>query len=445
MLNAVPMRLGCLFAAVAPISALCCNGKSETPPNPPTEVASAQNEPAALRHLPQVERLRKEAIKIRTLVADEDFSDLAPLRKTLEGVRLVQLGEQTHGDGATFEAKVRLIKFLHREMGFGVVAFESGLYDCDKAWKHIRAGADAIAAARGAIFPLWSRSAQVTPLWRYISQQATSEQPLVLAGFDSQFTGRFSYQELIRELGQVTGKPETAKLLAPVIKHGPKKTPKKKRKQIRDAIASLTNATSGADAAFWKQLLRSIRAQAESQWEQEDGGLMATMSVASNAGRDRQMAANLIWLANERYPGKKIIVWGATMHLARNTPTLEEKGLLFGRSRPYEKLRNMGHFVHQEFGKQVYTIGFLAREGKWALAGGSRFSAPIEKAPKGSFADLFTRAGFELAFLDLRGRASWGAEMVARPMGYAEMMGDWTNVVDGFFFTRKMTPSTTAQ
>ena len=34
--------------------------------------------------------------------------------------------------------------------------------------------------------------------------------------------------------------------------------------------------------------------------------------------RDAQMADNLLWLARERYAGRKIIVWAATSHASRN-------------------------------------------------------------------------------------------------------------------------------
>jgi erythromycin esterase len=66
-----------------------------------------------------------------------DFSDLEGLKPILPGVQVVMLGEPSHGDGTTFSAKIRLIKFLHQEMGFDVLAFESGFYDCRNAWRRM--------------------------------------------------------------------------------------------------------------------------------------------------------------------------------------------------------------------------------------------------------------------------------------------------------------------
>jgi hypothetical protein len=90
--------------------------------------------PAAARDDPRITWLKNHAITLHSIdPADEDFADLEPLRWAIGDARIVQLGEQSHQDGATFHAKARLIKFLHQKMGFDVLAVESGLYDCRKA------------------------------------------------------------------------------------------------------------------------------------------------------------------------------------------------------------------------------------------------------------------------------------------------------------------------
>ena len=81
---------------------------------------------------PRVAYLKNSAIELTTIDPEhEDFSDLLPLKQEIGNARIVMLGEQTHGEGETMSAKIRLIKFLHREMGFDVLAFESSIFEVD--------------------------------------------------------------------------------------------------------------------------------------------------------------------------------------------------------------------------------------------------------------------------------------------------------------------------
>lgn len=49
-----------------------------------------------------------------------NFEDLTFLSEVLEGNKILGLGEQSHLDGASNDARVRLIKYLHEELGYNV-------------------------------------------------------------------------------------------------------------------------------------------------------------------------------------------------------------------------------------------------------------------------------------------------------------------------------------
>ena len=97
--------------------------------------------------------LKENAVVVSNVEpSNEDYTDFALLKQSLQDITIVGLGEQSHYDGSTFKAKTRLVKFLHQQMGFCVIAFESGFYDCYKAWQEIQAGKTAIDAARKSIY-----------------------------------------------------------------------------------------------------------------------------------------------------------------------------------------------------------------------------------------------------------------------------------------------------
>jgi len=77
----------------------------------------------------------EEFKKFEQLLTDStgNFMNLNRLNNYWSEAQIIALGEQTHFDGATFDAKVQLIKHLHEQLGFNVLAFESGYYDCSKA------------------------------------------------------------------------------------------------------------------------------------------------------------------------------------------------------------------------------------------------------------------------------------------------------------------------
>jgi erythromycin esterase len=375
---------------------------------------------------------------------DEDFSDLEPLRASLEQVRIVQLGEQSHGDGSTFKATIRLVKYLHRELGFSVLAFESGLYGCREVWKRICAGEDPVAAARLGIYGIWSRAREVRPLWQYIATEAQSERPLELAGFDCRLSAIVSRAQFVDELETFVGLSGVAEALRTLTQE-PTASSAAERTRVRNALDAIDarlcddefrSQRQLPELAWWHQVLRSTKGLAQWRWDSEDRERDARHV---DVDRDELMAKNLVWLAEQRHPQAKIIVWAATSHLLRNSGMLQSTAT---GEYPYASDTPMGHRVAAHFGDAVYTLGFLAHHGEIGILEGER--EQLSAAPTGSFEDLFARAGAEHALLDFRARPAevFSRPRVARPCGYVEMLGDWTHVLDGFVFTRIMSGTT---
>ena len=138
---------------------------------------------------------------IRTIDAtDEDFSDLEALADAIGARRLVQLGEPSHGAGACFAAKARIVKFLHQRHGFDVLIWESGLYDVALAHAGMRGADDAMTAARRGVFTLWSMAAEVKPLFDTIKASQATVRPLEMAAFDMQVTADGSTKVFAQDL-----------------------------------------------------------------------------------------------------------------------------------------------------------------------------------------------------------------------------------------------------
>ena len=147
----------------------------------------------------KVSWLKKNSVAVRTIdPADVDFSDLSELKKIIGNAQVVMIGEPNHHVGPIYLAKTRLIKFLHQQMGFDMLAYESGMYDVAKAWQDIKTGKDARQAFRNGIF--FGGREEYKPLIDYLKQAANSSTPLELTGFDSQMNSRYSRDSLFNDL-----------------------------------------------------------------------------------------------------------------------------------------------------------------------------------------------------------------------------------------------------
>ena len=421
---------------------------------------------------PRVAWLQDHAVELDTIEPDgADFGDLDPLKEALDGVRVVMLGEATRGDGSTFLAKTRLIRFLHREMGFDVLALECGFYGCHRAGDELRSGTSPDEALRGGTIAPYTESAQFQPLLDWVADPPDDERPLVLAGIAPQIAGRG--EELLVDLRGVlerTGADPDAipgfESAAEVVGHlgrgsylrGDRPVPSRKsRRRFRRALDAIgerlegpapdaappetENAPSRRELAFWRQELDNLDAEARATWEMGAYRPGEGVSPDVTTLRNRQMAENVLWLAERAHPESKVVVWSQTVLLAREPGRLET-GDLDTKAR-LERFVTIGDVLEDGLGREAtYILGFTAFEGH----SGTPFRDPyrlLDPTP-GSFEELMARTGLEAALVDLRGldRNAWlSGPVIARPLSYKELRGSWPRHLDAFVFLRNPNPS----
>src|SRR4051812_38970245 len=141
--------------------------------------------------LAQAQNIISEYVRSNTHIINPDvtnYTDLAAFGDAIGDAQVVMMGEQDHGDAATFEAKTRLIKYLHEKKGFNVIAFEGDFFALNYWWDHARAhhlALDSFISKN--IFTIWSSCTACSDLlYQYIPSTITQGQPLELTGVDCQ-------------------------------------------------------------------------------------------------------------------------------------------------------------------------------------------------------------------------------------------------------------------
>ncbi|MFP5470138.1 MAG: erythromycin esterase family protein [Bacteroidia bacterium] len=413
---------------------------------------------------PQFESILEHTFSVKSISPDDDdFSDLEILKERIGNASVVMLGEQTHGDGATFEAKTRLVKFLHQEMGFDILAFEGEMYGLMKTDEAIKNGGNHYSAFNKSVYSIWSDSQEFVPLMDYVKKVANTDFPLQLKGFDvqsgSDYMSEFFMNDLKRFLSENNIQFDETFFIPIEIFIKELSGGDFKNYTSSDSLNFVNTCTTLVEKInrlpkskidekiiLWSRLLSNLIVEHQLEMDYINN----VPEIVQNS-RDKAMAENLLFL-KRLYPNRKIICWGASFHFAKSWNTIETNDTIsknyldkisIDQSSPDYDIKEMsqavvmGEYVAKELKEDVYSIAFSSYSGIYNYGK----NKPVYEAPDGSIEKHLFNEGHYYAFVDLS-RLKDIEKFYASPEGYIPFKANWEKMFDGIFFIKEMYPST---
>ncbi|WP_420768489.1 erythromycin esterase family protein [Parageobacillus thermoglucosidasius] len=345
----------------------------------------------------EIDWLKGHTYRIQLHEFDDD-SDLYFLKPLLQNKRIVFLGENGHGVAEHSLIKTKMIKYLHKELGFRVLAFESSFSDCGLCF-YQQDQLDARQWMRHSLFKVW-HTEEVEMLFHYAKETQLSNHPLILTGLDIQptssdhITGKFlaevfsnmdkAYGEKMVELEQEMFYQYANSRNLSISKKERKRKCKEWMKLYQEFLLLLDENSLELQNKFGKDvflLVNRILQNRISLIQMISSRFMKAIKI-----RNKAMADNISWLAQEMFPNEKIIIWAHNGHIVRQSRRLLGFSSTFSYLPPKIK----------EFS---YTIGFFMYSGQ--AAENNRSVYEVRQPGQDSIEFRIKQAGHEIGFFDI--------------------------------------------
>ena len=308
-----------------------------------------------------------KTLKIAENPTNNDFSFL---KEELKNVQVVMLGENTHFDGNVFEMKIKIIKYLHEEMGFNTIAFESGTYDVWKAQQEVSKGTNTRTAFENSLFQHWSRTKEFQDFIEYYDKNKTG---LKLFGFDNQITGKYGDEQLIIDLfdycneNKLILKLDIGDLQLVVesmynsnIFDENDITYNQYNASLTDLLKSINRKQNNEVDFYWTRIIKNLLSLGDDFHNKKESIISAFSSTIDDNIRDKQMADNLLDYI-KTHPNEKIICWGANAHFVNDMSSIKEPIL--------KEYIPMGSYIKTVLKDKVYSLAAITAEDSIHLNG----------------------------------------------------------------------------
>lgn len=222
------------------------------------------------------------------------------ISRNIDDKQFVFLGESFHRSGADLRKKTDFVKYLVKEKGFENIIFESDFYALYNEHQQSH------------LYAIWSQAEQCQELFKFLEEHSVT-----IWGVDNKFHSSYSKKSFPGDLEKFL-KSEgidfssryisiVRQILESEFKANDLIAPEDLR-YFDDETEKILTHPGVHENSFWLQAIKNLKSSSL-VYRSND----VKLSIAE---RDRQMAENLIFFANE-YPDKKFIVWAANAHIAR--------------------------------------------------------------------------------------------------------------------------------
>jgi hypothetical protein len=302
------------------------------------------------------------------------------------------------------------------------------------------------------VFKVWTLCQQFKPVVQYLTDQYQSNNRLQLAGFDNQLVGEYSVANLESNLSNyitargisfskdeknMNGLKNTLISVHTFFYNGNYIKSDSSMKVISDLgiltdmIIQQLSPDPGNLNSFNMQTLLSLKAMSMQMIYALNKDYFLADSI-----RDKQMASNLQWLCDYKYPNEKIIVWAANSHIVKSNSRLLKK--------KFAKPSSMGYIFTSDPAIQdkTYIIGFTGLQGETGRITSSR-KYSIPKPEKNGIESWLADKMVTYGFADFKAfRKRNAADNESFDMRYTNWISvklPWHNIYDGVFYINDMT------
>lgn len=358
---------------------------------------------AAEQPVELLQSARRHVHPLASVTPQNDDSDLAPLGEILRGVRILGLGESTHGTREFFQLKHRITRYLVERHGYRVFSIEAGTLPSRNIDDYVRKGKGDRAQALASVgYWTWDTE-EVTALidWlREYNLSAPRGDEVRFAGIDIK-----PIDDALRTLREIL--PRVCRVATaraePIL-----------RTVESHEVQSRQPGSIDLEGIYW--LLGWLTARAAFVVERagvENHRLAVEAarqifqfidSLIVNPGvktRDKHMSENAALLFDSLPANTRIIVWAHNAHLAIDP-----------------EWQNLGFHLRRRYGKQYYAAALTFTEGAFQSRlerpGEDRFGPLLEFSADSADRNLWEHDLASLHdgdfYLDLRGAAEGDPE-----------------------------------